>query len=93
MWATQSYQGGFNMNKYSNSRVDELCAQGISELDQNKRKQIYVEMQNIIMDELPNMILFFTQSAAAVNKRVHNFKPNAINYRWNSHTWWVEDGK
>jgi peptide/nickel transport system substrate-binding protein len=93
MWATDSYTGGFDMNKYSNQRVDALLAQGISELDQAKRKQIYVQMQNILLDELPNFILFFPQSLAAVNKRVHNLFPNAINIRWNAHTWWVADGK
>ena len=31
--------------------------------------------------------------SVAVNKRVHNLKPNAVNIRWNTHTWWVEDGK
>ncbi|HET8627766.1 MAG TPA: ABC transporter substrate-binding protein [Thermomicrobiales bacterium] len=93
MWSTDASTGGFNMNKYSNKHVDELLAQGLSELDQNKRKQIYVEMQNIIEDELPNFVLFFTQGTAAVNKRVHNMFPNAVNIRWNVHNWWVADGK
>jgi hypothetical protein len=45
------------------------------------------------MDDLPSLILDFPQSTAAVNKRVHNLNPNAINIRWNAHTWWVSDGK
>ena len=60
---------------------------------QSKRKQMYIDMQNIVMDELPANILFFPRSLVAVNKRVHNLRPNAIFTRWNTETWWVDDGK
>jgi peptide/nickel transport system substrate-binding protein len=93
MWKTDSFTGGFNMNKYTNKQVDLLCDQGLSELDTDKRKAIYLDLQNIIMDEIPNGILDFPQSTVAVNKRCKNFFPNAINLRWNAHNWWVEDGK
>jgi peptide/nickel transport system substrate-binding protein len=93
MWTTEGYTGGFNENKYSNPQVDQLCEQGLTTLDQDKRKQIYVQMQNILMDDLPSFILDFPQTTAAVNKRVHNLFPNAINIRWNAHLWWVADGK
>lgn len=90
MWATESYKGGFNLNKYSNPQVDQIVKQALSELDQEKRKQLYIQMQNIIADEAPSVILYFTQTPAAVNKRVHNLFPNAVSVRWNSHTWWVD---
>ena len=90
MWATQSYGGGFNLNKYSNPQVDTILKQALSELDQEKRKQLYIQMQNIVVDDAPSIILYFTQTPAAVNKRVHNLKPNAVATRWNSQTWWVE---
>ncbi|MDP9372463.1 MAG: ABC transporter substrate-binding protein [Chloroflexota bacterium] len=93
MWATESYSGGFNMNKYSNARVDQLLTQALSELDRERRRQLYIEMQNIVMDELPSLIIDFPEALTAVNKRVHNLKPNAINTRWNAHTWWVDDGR
>ncbi len=92
-WSCGAYEGGFNDFKYCNRRVDELLAQGLSELDQEKRKQYYIEMQNIIMEEVPSVILGFPQTTVAVNKRVKNMLPNAINLRWNAHTWWVEDGQ
>ncbi|HEX5506740.1 MAG TPA: ABC transporter substrate-binding protein [Thermomicrobiales bacterium] len=93
MWKSGSYTGGFNMNKYANPQVDKLCDEGLTTLDQAKRKQIYIQMQNLVMDDLPSLILDFPQGTAAVNKRVHNLDPNAINIRWNSYAWWVSDGK
>jgi hypothetical protein len=46
-----------------------------------------------VMDEIPANILFFPRSLVAVNKRIHNLRPNAIFTRWNTETWWVDDGK
>ncbi len=85
--------GGFNDNKYSNPEVDKLLDQGVKELDPQKRAALYLQMQDLILDDLPTVIIDFPQTTAAVNKRVHNLKPNPINIRWNVHTWWVEDGK
>jgi len=32
----------------------------------------------------------FPQSVVGVNKRVHNYFPNAINSTFNAEKWWVE---
>ena len=95
MWVTQSYGGGFNLGRYSNPQVDDITAKALVELDQEKRKALYIEMQNILSDEVPSVILYFSQRLDGVNKRLHNFFPNAVGSgpRWAAHTWWVEDGK
>lgn len=93
MWATKSYTGGFNMNKYSNTDVDKLLQEGLTTLDQAKRKQIYVQMQNLVMEDLPSFITDFPQNLAGLNKRVQNLLPNAVNIRSYAHLWWVNDGK
>ncbi len=93
MWSTESYEGGFNLGKYSNPQVDKLLESGLTELDTAKRKQIYIDMQNAVLEDAPSIILVFPQGLGAVNKRLHNCKPNAVSIRWNTHLWWVEDGK
>ncbi len=93
MWATQSYGSGFNLNKYSNPQIDDITAKALVELDQEKRKDLYIQMQNILADEVPSVILYFSQTVVGVSKRVHNLIPNASNIRWNSYNWWVTDGK
>jgi peptide/nickel transport system substrate-binding protein len=90
MWATAAYQGGLNVNKYSNPQVDALLQQGLKETAMPTRKQIYTQMQNIIVDDLPSAIIDFPKSIAAYNKRVHNLFPNAVDDRWNAHQWWVD---
>ncbi len=89
-WKTNAY---VNVGRYSNPRVDALLDQALSELDQDKRKELYLEMQNILADELPALLLDFPQGLQVVNKRVHNLRPNAVSVRWNPQTWWVDDGR
>ena len=96
MWSSKSFPpNGFNLGKYTNPQVDTLLNQGLTELDPAKRKAIYVEMQNLLLADVPAIILFFPQGVSAVNKRLHNCKPNAVGLspRWNTHLWWVADGK
>ena len=59
MWSTKSYEGGFNLGKYSNPTVDKLIESGLTELDTAKRKQIYIDMQNAVLDDAPSIILVF----------------------------------
>ena len=42
---------------YVNPRVDELLAQGIAEFDIEARKAIYIEIQQILIDEAPFLVL------------------------------------
>lgn len=42
---------------YSNARYDELLAQGIAESDLEKRKEIYIELQKILIDDAAFLVL------------------------------------
>lgn len=91
MWHTDSAQGGFNMNEYSNPEVDDLLAQALETTDQDERTEIYTEMQNILLEDVPSVILDFPQGIYGVNQRVHNIFPNDVWFTANSHEWWVEE--
>jgi peptide/nickel transport system substrate-binding protein len=88
MWQTD---GGFNMNGYSNPEVDDLLAQALETTDQDERREIYTEMQNIVLDDLPSPILDFPQGIYGTNVRVHNLFPNAVSITINAHEWWVDE--
>lgn len=91
MWACDAYNGGFNMGKYCNPQVDKLLKDGLATNDQTERANIYVQMQNILVDDLPNAVLFFTKSVAGLNKRAHNVFPNAVSTTFNPEQWWVDE--
>jgi peptide/nickel transport system substrate-binding protein len=88
MWHTD---GGFNDNNYSNPEVDDLLDQGLATTDQDERIEIYTEMQNILMEDLPTVILDFPQGIQGVNVRCHNVFPNAVSLPINAHEWWVDE--
>ncbi len=46
MWDSKQHGPGFNLYSYSNPKVDTLLDQALHTLDQEKRKQIYTDMQN-----------------------------------------------
>jgi len=51
-----------NETNYNNPKVDELLIQARSELDQAKRKFIYNQVQQIIVDEVPKITLVFRKT-------------------------------
>lgn len=82
---------GANYVQFQNKEIDELSRRGVAEVDQDKRKQIYARIQEILLDELPFAPLFVLPLIVGTDKSVKNYKPNpytAIN-SWNCNEWQV----
>jgi peptide/nickel transport system substrate-binding protein len=56
-YAQQKTGQVFNFTGYSNPDLDKLLDQGRQELDPNKRKEIYDQVQKILIDDLPYIYL------------------------------------
>lgn len=53
--------GANNFSNFSNERVDELLVEGVTELDEEMRIEIYKEIQAIVAEEVPFLyLLYFT---------------------------------
>lgn len=89
-WTCDAYENGLNMTRYCNPEVDELAEAGLAATTLEARKEIYDELQNIMLDDLPVAFLVYQQRVMAVNKRVHNYYPNAIRTWPGQHKWWVD---
>lgn len=63
-----------NFMAYSNERVDELFSQGVVEPDAEAREAIYVEIQQIIAEDLPIYVVDYPANVAAFNDKVRGFK-------------------
>ena len=81
---------GFNITGYCNPEVDEILAEALSEPDQERRIELYTEFQNIVAEELPETVTFFSRGISGLSNRVHNVFPNAVNDRFNAQYFWVE---
>lgn len=66
-------KGYANSTGYSNPKLDALLekARRISNIDQ--RKALYAEVQQILIEDLPYIPLFFSVEYAAIRKQVQNF--------------------
>lgn len=67
---------GANRGHYSNPQVDALIDQARRELDQNKRKQLYAEIQRILANDLPYVDLWYQDNVLVHSKRVKNLTLN-----------------
>ncbi len=63
---------GANRGFYINPRVDSLIDQGRRELDPEKRKKTYAELQQILAGDLPYINLWYFDNVLVHSKRVQN---------------------
>jgi len=72
---------GANRTFYSNPQVDSLIDQARSELDQERRKKLYAEIQKILAEDVPSINLWYLDNVLVHNRRVKNLSLNpAGNY-------------
>jgi peptide/nickel transport system substrate-binding protein len=67
---------GANRSFYSNPRIDLLIDQARRELDQNARRQLYAEVQQILAQEVPSINLWYFDNVLVHSKRVTNLTLN-----------------
>ncbi len=89
MFDTASYNGGFNVMKYSNPKYDQLDDQQRHELDPAKRIPMLIELSNIANDDLPVGIFIFRKTPTAFGDRLHNYIPNGYSLLWSLNYVWV----
>lgn len=65
--------GGMNHDKFSNPRVDELIEAGQKELNQEKRKEIYNEIYQILNEEMPVIFMYQRYNMNTINTRLQGF--------------------
>jgi peptide/nickel transport system substrate-binding protein len=80
---------GSNYVQYENPEIDELCAKGVSTVDQGERKKIYDRIQEILLEDMPFAPIFAYQTIVGVKDRIKGYIPNPyvpIN-SWNTAQW------
>ena len=68
---------GGNRGRYSNPRVDALLAEAAASSDRAVRKKDYVEVQQILAEELPGIPLWYPNNELVHTRRVVNVRPRA----------------
>jgi peptide/nickel transport system substrate-binding protein len=69
IWHSSQVEKGFNFISYSNPEVDRHLVEGRTEYNQEKRKQIYWRIHELIAEDQPYTFLFVPLSLSALQKR------------------------
>jgi peptide/nickel transport system substrate-binding protein len=74
---------GSNRGHYSNAQVDALIAQGSGEVEQAKRRETYLQLQRMLADEEPTLVLWSPDNVVVHTKRLHGVVPaSAGSFGW-----------
>lgn len=84
------FLGEGNPNAYSNERINEILAALSTEVDEEKIKALYGELQEITHEEVPMPSIYATKALGAVNKRVKGASPSDFGMFINVHEWTIE---
>ena len=68
---------GGNRGRYSNPKVDALLTAAAAETDQAKRRAEYVEVQQVLADDLPGIPLWYPNNEIVHTRRMVNIRPDA----------------
>ncbi len=63
-----------NASQYNNPEVDELITAGMTETDQEKRREIYIQIQEILSEDLPWIPLFIASQYEAMKTFVMDYE-------------------
>jgi peptide/nickel transport system substrate-binding protein len=84
MFGCDQYQVGFNDMRYCNEEVDALNAEAKRTFDEQARRDLLIQVSNIINDEQPIGVMYFSKRIFGFSDRLQNYVPSTwgIDYSW-----------
>ncbi len=79
----------FNHISYANPKVDELLEAGRRTFNQERRKAIYGELQDILAEDQPLIFLYVPDALPVVSSRVRGIEPAPAGISYNFIKWYV----
>jgi peptide/nickel transport system substrate-binding protein len=67
-------KGSLNDSGYSSPQMDQLLAQSRTTLDQNKRKQIYTQIQQLLMTDAPLLYIWHDKLFTGASRKVQGMQ-------------------
>ncbi|MFN8593579.1 MAG: ABC transporter substrate-binding protein [Thermomicrobiales bacterium] len=86
MFGCAQYDGGFNVVRYCNEKVDALNAEAMRTFDEAARRELLIAATDLINEDLPVAVLHFTTTNIGASDRLQNFAPTSwgvdLGYVW-----------
>jgi ABC-type transport system substrate-binding protein len=81
-------------NEYAfQEQIDDLTSRAAAETDPILRKNLYLEIQTLLHDQVPAIFLFWDYGYSAAARTIGNYLPSAYTYSlWNAREWYLTDG-
>jgi peptide/nickel transport system substrate-binding protein len=76
-----------NWSNYSNPEVDSLLEQARASTDQAERVDLYHQVQEILVEELPMTWAYAYLSDTATRSNISNVRPSALGPMWDAKYW------
>jgi oligopeptide transport system substrate-binding protein len=70
-----------NSGRYQNQKFDSLFDVALREVDQEKRFDLYTQVDQIAVDDAANMPIFYDENTRLLQVHVKNFPSNGMEYR------------
>lgn len=78
-------------NEYSfQDEIDDLTSRAAAETNQEARRELYVEIQRLLLKEVPVIFLFWDKNYSAASSKIGGFWPNSFTFQlWNAEDWYI----
>ena len=74
---------GSNRGRYSSTAADALITAGSSETDQTRRRATYLQLQQLLAQDEPTLVLWSPDNVVVHSKRLHGVLPSAAgSFAW-----------
>ncbi len=87
--SSKQREGEFNLVNYENKEVDRLLVEGRRVFDQEKRKEIYHKVHQLIYDDRPYIFLYVPDALPIVHTRFRGIVPAPLGIGYNFIKWYV----
>ena len=78
-------------NEYEfQEQIDDLTSRAAAETDPVLRKNLYIEIQDLLHEQVPAIFLFWDYNYSAAANTIGNYLPSAFTYLlWNAREWYL----
>jgi peptide/nickel transport system substrate-binding protein len=81
---------GADFRNWNNEEASALLDRGLAEPDFDKRREIYLEFQRLLADEVPTIMLFSADLVTVQNERVRNFHQHPTGWYFGLAKTWLD---
>lgn len=74
-------KGGYNFGRYNNKKADELYDAAVGELDSEKAKNLWLELNSFLIDDAPWIFLYHTKRVRLLQPYIFNYDNNPMEIR------------